>query len=140
MAGSFTILSHTADTGIAVVADTLHELFEAAALGMFSLMYDVEHLEPTTSLDLAVEADGVDELLVDVLAELLYWSEADDVIPCSFDVREVTANRATLRARVAPMRPDALIGPPIKAVTYHGLTVEEALNGKSWRATVVFDV
>ena len=40
----YTVLSHTADTGIVAYGGTLYELFENAAYGMFDLMYDLEAL------------------------------------------------------------------------------------------------
>ena len=139
MSGSFEVLSHTADTGIAVEAATLPELLAWAARGMFSLMYDLEATSPEATVEVAVASAGLDELLVDLLAELLYRSEADDVIPCRFDVVTASPTEVRMSVGVAPMEPAALHGPPIKAVTYHDLAVEQSADGR-WSARVVFDV
>jgi SHS2 domain-containing protein len=139
MAGSYVVLAHTADTGVAAEADTLAELFEWVAVGMFSLTYALEGLAPDRTLEIAIEAVSVDELLVDVLSELLYWSEADEVVPCTFDVREISSTTLRLVAGVVPATEDLLIGPPVKAVTYHDLVVDQNPRGH-WRAQVILDV
>ena len=137
MAGSFTVVAHTADTAIDVRADSLAELFEWAVRGMCTLMYDTDSLAAHNQYEIAVEAASLDELLVDVLSEVLWWSETGDVIPCSVAVDEV-ADGARLRVGGAEQDPQRLIGPPIKAVTYHELAVTETPSG--WSAPVVFDV
>ncbi len=138
MSGFFTVLSHTADTGIAVEADTFAEVLEWAARGMFELMYDLGDSAAERSVVVEVAASTAEDLLVDVLSELLYVSEANDVIPCRFAIAaDPTSARVTIG--VTPMRTELLHGPPIKAVTYHDLLVEEGNDG-TWRARVVFDV
>ncbi len=139
MSGSFTVLAHTADTAIEVSADSLAELFEWAAVGMFSLMYDLDSLAPAHQVDVVVAASDVAELLVDLLAELLYVSEANDLVPCTFHVEALTPVEARIRVGATPMEAAALEGPPIKAVTYHDLSVTELPDGR-WSARVVFDV
>ncbi|MDH3539885.1 MAG: archease [Acidimicrobiia bacterium] len=139
MGGSFTVLSHTADTGIEVAADTLDEVFEWAAIGMFSTMYDLASLAPTAEVEVAAANTGFAELLVDVLSDLIHLSEVTDVVPCAFHIIEVTSTRARLRVGTAPLQPETLHGPPIKAVTYHQLSVEPLPDG-TWTAQVVFDV
>ncbi len=139
MAGAYTVLSHTADTGIAVEADTLGELIEWSARGMFGLMYDIDRIAPVGVIEVFVESGNLEDLVVDVLAELLYRAEAEDLVPCAFSVGEVAPTFVRLEVCVAPIRAGLLEGPPIKAVTYHGLVAEQAPDG-TWAAQVVFDV
>lgn len=139
MAGAFVVLSHTADTGIEVTADSLRELFEWAAFGMFSTMFDVASCIPERHITVAATGTRTDEMLVDILADLLFISEAEDVVPCSFQVGEIWPTEVDLSAGVTPVRPELLLGPPIKAVTYHDLDVSERTDG-TWIARVVFDV
>ena len=139
MTGFFTVLSHTADTGIAVEADTFAEVLEWASRGMFELMYDLGDTDADRSVVIEVTANTAEDLLVDLLSELLYASEAHDVIPCRFEIADADATSARGTIGVTPMRSELLHGPPIKAVTYHELIVEEGDDG-TWRAQVVFDV
>lgn len=138
VAGSFTVSSHTADTALDVRGDSLAELFEWAVQGMCALMYDLDALDAEVEHSFAIEAVSADELLVDVLSEILWWSEAEDVIPCAVVVEEVSDRGARLHLGGAAQDPDRLVGPPIKAVTYHELSVVETPAG--WTARVVFDV
>ena len=49
------------------------------------------------------------------------------------------ATHVALAVGVVPVETAVLIGPPIKAVTYHDLSVERRSDG-TWMAHVVFDV
>ena len=139
MAGSFSLLSHTADTGVEVIADSRGELFEWAARAMFATTYGTESLEPERWLTVAAKDPRIDDMLVDLLADLLYISEVEDVVPCDFRVTTLEPTEVGMEVGVAAATPEMLVGPPIKAVTYHGLEVEELADGR-WRARVVFDV
>ncbi len=138
MAGRFRTLSHTADTGIAVEADAFGELLDWAACGMFSLMFDLDVLRPTTERTVDVSADAAEDLIVDLLSELLFVSETHDVVPCAFDAVTATPQHVEMRVGCAPVDPATLVGPPIKAVTYHDLAVTH--DGGRWSVRIVFDV
>jgi SHS2 domain-containing protein len=133
----FTILSHTADTGIEATADSFSELVAELASGMFALMADVAAPVEAERRDVTVESPTLEDLVVDTLAELLYCLEVDDVFFTDFDVN-YEGGRLTLAARVVPLADVEIIGPPIKAVTYHDLVVEEGPDG--WFGRVYFDV
>ena len=76
--------------------------------------------------------------MVDVLSELLYLSEVEDLAFGEFEVSVTNENRATIVARGVPLEKAEVSGPPIKAVTYHDLVVEETAAG--WSGRVYFDV
>jgi SHS2 domain-containing protein len=139
MAAWYRVMSHTADTGIEVSADTWVELLECAATGMCSLMYDPGAGDETRILPIEVPAAEPESLLVDLLSELLYVSEVHDVAPIAFSVRTASPTLVEMDVTAVPAGEESLIGPPIKAVTYHDLEVRRLDDG-SWRATVVFDV
>lgn len=138
----YRILPHTADVAIAVTGKTLGELMANAAYGMFDLMVDVAALEPSQEVAFEVTAVNPTELLVDLLSELLYRSETGDQAFCSFSAETARSGAgeiaATMVAGGAPLAGVELTGPPVKAVTYHGLTVVEA--AEAWKAEIVFDV
>lgn len=139
MAASYRVMSHTADTGIEVRADTWAELLECAATGMCSLMYDTEAGDEISVLPVEVVAADPESLLVDLLSELLYVSEVHDVAPIAFSIRTASPTLVAMDVTGVPAGAGSLVGPPIKAVTYHDLEVRRLDDG-SWRATVVFDV
>lgn len=130
------MLSHTADTGIVAHGDSLDEVFAAAAYGMFDLMFDLDQLIPDTVTLVQAEASDVELLLSAWLSELLARFEIDGRVWCRFSP-EVEPGW-TVRGDVDGAPPGELRGPPIKAVTLHGLRVWR--DGGSWHARVIFDV
>jgi len=138
MTERYSVLSHTADTGIEAAGADLAELIGCLAFGMFDLMYDLDALSPGEETALDVPAGAPAELLVDVLSELLYRSETLDVAYRDIGVA-VSDTAATVTARACPTAGAALTGPPIKAITYHELLVEQLPDG-TWRGRVIFDV
>ncbi len=134
----YTVLSHTADTGIEVQGDSLGELIAHLAYGMFDLMYDSAQLPPGEPASFRVSSWSPAELAVDVLTELLFRSETEDVAYCDITVA-IDGTSATLAATVRSTSRATLRGAPIKAVTYHDLAVEKRRNG-TWFGRVIFDV
>jgi SHS2 domain-containing protein len=133
----YSIIDHTADTGIETRGYTLAEAIGNAAFAMFDLMYDLSTMPATMSITFDSTADSPPDLLVDVLSELLLRSENDDVVFSEFRLSEA-GMRATVTAAGSSAVGAELRGPPIKAVTYHGLRCEQA--GAGWEIRVIFDV
>jgi SHS2 domain-containing protein len=131
-------LAHTADTGLEASADTLPHLIQELALGMFELMADVADCADGRSVDTTVQASSTEDLVVDVLSELLYMSETEGLHLCEFEVTVTGENGVRIEAAGIPTEDLEATGPPIKAVTYHQLTVSQTADG--WMATVYFDV
>ena len=134
----YEVISHTADTGIVAYGITPEELFENAAWGMFDLMFDLAQLEPVRDVPVVAAGDAVEELLVNWLSELLFHAEILDLALCYFTVDRLEEGGVQGSAGGTPVADVALRGPPIKAVTYHELTVMENLD--RWWARIIFDV
>lgn len=134
----YTVISHTADTGVEATADSLSELIGHLAFAMFDLMYDIDTLPSGTPTSFEVAAANPVELAVDVLGELLFLSEADDVAFRDIEVK-ATRSEAVVAADACPTPGTQLEGPPIKAVTYHDIAVEQQPDG-TWFGRIIFDV
>lgn len=134
----YRVLSHTADTAIEAQAASLDQLIENLAYGMFDLMFDLEAVEPTGSIEIEATAMQPEELIVDVLADLLFRAEAEDLVLSNIEVTGAGTATVVVTARGAPTKETELRGPPIKAVTYHDLVAER--TGKGWYGRVIFDV
>lgn len=133
------VLSHTADTGIEATADTLPGLIRELLTAMFGLLGTADPSAPTRHITATVEAETAGDLVVDCLSEALYWSEVEDLLLCDFEVTGVADTwAAKLRLGGVPMADGEATGPAIKAVTYHGLVVEERPDG--WYGCVYLDV
>ncbi len=139
--GSFEVFEHTADVGLRIAATSLGELFVAAARGVFSLVVEnPEAIEPWQTVRIEIESEDLLGLFVDWLRELIYRFETEHLllrefrVQLSADSRKLTADCRGEKADWARHLPDN----ELKAVTYHGLKVEETPDG--WEAEVIFDI
>jgi len=135
----FETVEHTADVGVVGIGNNMAEAFENCAYGMFAQMADLDKYKPDTHKRVvAVGLENV-ELLQRFLSALLVLFDAEGLLPIDIEITEISFGRLT--AWVEAKRIDDTIewlGPQIKAVTYHQMSVEE--SGGEWRAKAIFDV
>jgi SHS2 domain-containing protein len=130
----FEQFEHTADVGIKAYGKTLEELFGNAALGMFSIMVDLDGVASKGEFKVVLKSDDRERLLVDWLGELLYIHEVYDVLLNEFEVDIAEAKEdedgATLELK-AVVRGESIdrekhdLKAMVKAVTYHMLEINE---------------
>lgn len=130
---------HTADVGLRARAATLDDLFADIARAMFSvLVANPAAIRPVEELSLQLSGDRLDDLLFDWLAELLYRFETRRLLLAEFEVRVGDASlTATVRGEPIDRNRHEL-DVEIKAITYHGLRVEQ--NNDGWLAEVIVDL
>jgi SHS2 domain-containing protein len=135
----YEFFEHTADVGLRVRAADLDTLFADAAVALFAVMVtNLDAVQPVQELSFALEEDGLDNLLHDWLAELLYTFHTRRVLLKQFDVR-LGDTRLTAVARGEPIdRARHELDVEVKAITYHGLKVEREPPG--WLAEVIVDI
>ena len=137
----FRQVEHTADKAIEATGEDLCELFQNAALGMFSIIAEVEGMEPQGWDEIEIEgAATVEDLLHDFLSELLFRHAVEGKVYCRFQVLEVDPKGGRLRAKAGYLPMDSVrdrVFGYVKAVTYHDLEVRRNCDG--YRVTVVFD-
>ncbi len=126
---------HTADWALVARGRELAELLVNAARGMTDLMGLQPGDGPRRRRRIELEALDAEGLLVAWLEELLYAIEVRGVAYTGYDVHCRDGRR--LEATVEEV-PASSVQRLIKAVTYHGLRVEETPQGL--QARVVFDV
>lgn len=133
----FEFVDHTADYAIRAWGRDFPDLLQNAARGFMALLADVAGLVPSRTQEITVEGDSREQVLVHALKELLLLEE-EGLLPVSVQVTEATDCSARLvvgTVELASAR-DRL-GALVKAVTYHGLAIEEQDEGLTVR--VVFD-
>ena len=137
----FEVFEHTADVGLRIEATNLEELFVAAARGVFSLVVENhEAIEPRQTVRIELESEDLLGLFVDWLRELIYRFETEHLLLGEFRV-QLSADRRKLSADCRGEPADwsrHLPDNELKAVTYHGLRLEQTPNG--WEAEVIFDI
>jgi len=131
-------LEHTADAGLLVRAPSLAGLFVEAAKGLVCLLLHEVVLRPTGRRDLELEAPERDLLLADFLSEILYLASAEGLVTLNVEMVEFEPTRLKARLGVKSARDLGGLKTEIKAVTYHGLKIEETEEG--FEAKVIFDV
>ena len=130
---------HTADLGLRVRAPDLDSLFgEAAQALMAAMVEDIRTSEPRVDVELIVTGNDQVLRMVDWLATVLTEFEIDRMLYREFSV----ANRATgltAKVRGEPYDPARHhLSHEVKAVTYHGLVVQQVDDG--WLAEVIVDI
>jgi len=130
---------HQADLGLLVHGTDGPELFAEAALAFFSLVCDLDRVVERDRYELAGEAGGVEELLVDWLNDLVYLFEGEGIVcrRIEFPDWSETSYHAVLYGETADARRHRLRD-VVKAATYHGLSVSRDEAG--WHARVILDV
>ena len=134
--GSFEIIEHTADVGIAAEAATLPELFEQAARGLADISGTWTPGAPEKEVRVQLDARDLPALMVDWLNELMYLQEIHDAHYSSVVVERVDQGR--LDAKVGLTATDRGTGTAVKAATFHKLVVEPRSEG--WFTRVYVDV
>ena len=136
---SFEILDHTADVKVRVWGGTLPELFEHAAIAMFSVIGELARVSVEKELIITIEGLDLVDLLVRWLNELLHRFDLDHTVFCEFSIDELEETRLRGRARGEPIDFDRhQLETEIKAVTYHEAKVLKQHD--RWVAEILFDV
>lgn len=132
----YEFIEHTADIGVRAFGRNPEEVFINAAGGMFAIIAESRRIQPKETLEIAVQADGYDELLRQWLQELLYHYSVTGNVFTEFTIQEIGSDaiKAVVRGDKAPGK----IKTEIKAVTYHGLKFRKVKDG--YEAEVIFDV
>ncbi len=135
----FEVFDHTADIGIVAYGSDITELFANAALGLFSLIVDLDSLGQDAERVVELSAEDSESLLVEWLNELIYIFDVERLAFKKFEIGELTDN--TIKAKcfgekIDPQRHKMFR--EIKAATYHMLQISKQ-NG-SYQARIIFDI
>ncbi len=139
MSVGYELVDHTADIGVRVWGPTAEEVFEQAALALFSLVCDPLHIGARETVEVTLEAEAMDLLLAAWLNELLYVFEARRLVLSQFDLLELGERslRATVTGEPLDTSRHVLCG-GVKAATLHELSLEHRDDG--WQGFVLLDV
>ena len=137
--GGFTLLDHTADTGISAFGDSLEEALSWLATGMFSLIVDPETVKSSSSRTISVASSDREALAVDWLNELIYQHETTGFLlkECHVTLdRGDTQLEALCHGEEVDLSRHRIL-PVIKAATYHRVSVS---HHEEWNVKVYLDV
>jgi SHS2 domain-containing protein len=130
---------HTADLGLRIRARDLDSLFVEGAQALFStIVEDLSTVEPRQKIDVHVAGDEREYLLFDWLKELLFHFDSEHLLFGRFEVH-VRSDGLSGTAWGEPLdRSRHVLEHEVKAITYHGLRVEQTDGG--WLAEVIVDI
>jgi SHS2 domain-containing protein len=135
----FEVFDHTADLGLRIQAPDLNGLFAEAGRALFAVIVsNPDAVQPREQICVRVDGEKPEYVFVDFLTELLFLFESKQFLGGEF---EVVCDDQGLTATVhgETCDPDRhQLAHEVKAVTYHGLVVEESHDG--WWAEVILDI
>jgi SHS2 domain-containing protein len=131
---------HVADIGVRGFGRSPEEAFAGGARAMFSVMVDLETVEPRTRVQVECSAPDLETLFVEWLNELLFLSDSEGMAFSDFEV-EIGKGGTVLKgtARGEPLVPEKHhTKTEVKAATYSQMKVEKE-DGR-WVAQCIVDV
>jgi SHS2 domain-containing protein len=130
---------HTADLGLRIRAADLETLFVEAAQALFeTIVADLTTVRPRQKLEVHVNQEDNEYLLFDWLRELLYHFDSEHLLLGRFEVQIKNGNLSGTAWGEPLDRSRHELEHEVKAITYHGLRVEQTADG--WLAEVIVDI
>ncbi len=156
----FKYIDHPSDIGIEFYGESMEELFENAAAGMFSIINDPGKVDPVIKRSVVISRDKInlEDLLILWLEELLFIFDTENILFSGFTVNSIDlknqleagyagkqagsrSGKYVLKANIKGEEADFLkhdIKMGIKAPTYHKLEIIK--DGNRLTGRVIFDV
>ncbi len=132
------VLDHTADIMIEVRGPSLEELFLNAADAMTTVLVPCADVTEEMELEIALEADAAEELLVSWLREILYHIQTRGLVWVRGQIDDLSNTALKGKLYFGGIRPECEPEFEIKAVTYHGLSIQKQYG--IYSTQVVFDI
>ncbi len=120
----FELLDHEADIGIRGWGKTAEEAFENGARAMFSVMVNLEKVEPQNEIAVDVTAEDLDSLFIEWLNELLAQRDILEMVFSEFsvEIKDKDGFKLSGKAKGEFLNQEKHeIGTEVKAATYFGL-------------------
>ena len=122
---NYETFEHEADIGIRGFGDSMAEAFENAACAMYSVMVNIQTIEPKEKRSVAVSAPDRELLLIEWLNALLSLSDVERMVFSKFEVK---IDGTSLIGTAWGEALDRVRHQPhveIKGATFHMLSVQE---------------
>jgi SHS2 domain-containing protein len=135
----FEYLDHTGDMGIRVFGKTLPDLFHHAAEALFHVITDPETIQPKETRKITLQANDLEELLIDWLNEFIYLFETQGLLFRDFQVHALDERSLQASARGEPY--DEIRHPiqtTVKSATHHQLHIRREKG--LWKAQIILDL
>ncbi len=130
---TYKLLEHEADIGILGIGSSVEEAFEEGAKGLFSVMAEIDNINPNEEIEINCTAPKLDSLFVEFLNELIAQKDIKEMLFSDFSVQiekgkddsdeieyvlKGTAKGEKLNQEKHQVKIE------VKAATYHGMKYE----------------
>jgi SHS2 domain-containing protein len=133
----------TADVAFIAWGATVEELFIAASDAVLNVMVkSLDAVERSEERRLELESDELEMLLFDLLQEIIFFKDADQLLLRIGSVRirsadgSVSLTAEAFGEKIDPAKHELIVD--VKAVTFHRYRVEQTPRG--WEAMVILDI
>jgi SHS2 domain-containing protein len=151
---NFEVIDISGDVGLRAYGEDLKDAFINAAIGMFSLVTDLEMVKEEKAINVSVESDSLEGLVVSWLNELVFYFDTYGFLGKKVSITEFTTPQPLvggqqqaslqaykLKASLAgedfdPERHESKL--LVKAATYHRLRIDK--KNDIWEIDVIFDI
>ena len=135
----YTLIDHTADSGVHVTGKDPRDLFQTAAMALFDMITEQDRLKGDKAEELTISGEDWPDLLVNWLRELLSLWNVNQMLVKEATIHSISEKILSARILLDTYDPRCHeIKCEIKAVTYHQIQVGEGDGG--WEAKIIFDV
>lgn len=125
----------TSDVMFEAYGKTLKELFENAALAMFSVICQIDRINEKEQKKVEVKAENAKELMVKWLQELIAIVDVNGLFFKRFDIKEIDEKHlkaACYGENATPEKGETVV----KAVTYYKFKLEKTKDGYTARISL----
>jgi SHS2 domain-containing protein len=136
--GGWRLLDHTADIRLEVWGTSLEKLFINAAKSLSTLLTSPTEPNSEEQIQVALEGGELDELLVNWLREILYFTQTRRIVVTEIDIVELSETSLNARLKVRKKRIGAETGTEVKGVTYHGISIR--VNDQGYTVQIIVDI
>ena len=135
----FEIIDHTADIGIIAYGADIQHLFSNAAIGLFSLITEVDSIKENVQREIGLSSQDRENLLVEWLNEVLYIFDVERIVFKRFEFDKLNGSELKVscfgdKINLSKQK----IKREVKAATYHMLAINKEDNG--YKAQIIFDI
>jgi SHS2 domain-containing protein len=136
--GGWRLLDHTADIRLEVWGTSLEKLFIYAAKSLSTLLTSPTEPNSQEQIQVALEGGELDELLVNWLREILFFTQTKRIVVTEADIVELSETSLKARLKVRKKRIGAETSIEVKGVTYHGISIR--VNDQGYTAQIIVDI
>ncbi len=135
---SYRIIDVSGDIGIRAEGKTLEECFIESALGLYSLITDLETVDLIEEIEINLTEQSIEDLLICFLNELIFQFDAYGFVGKSvFLLIDETSLHGKIKGEIFnPQKHERRL--LVKAATYHNLKLKR--ENSHFIAEIIFDI